>query len=85
MNSRRNVWIVGHSAGAHLAASILHDELWQDEMTERSYFNLLKGIVLIGGIFNLKHLLDTTIIAPLKLTKLVSVFFYELSTFIDHN
>lgn len=65
----RNVWIVGHSAGAHLAASILHDELWQDEMTERSYFNLLKGIVLIGGIFNLKHLLDTTIIAPLKLTK----------------
>lgn len=65
----RNVWLSGHSAGAHLASSILYDKLWLDEMTKNGYLNLLKGIVLIGGVYNLNPLLDTNIVTPLKLTK----------------
>ncbi|CAK9813503.1 Kynurenine formamidase [Anthophora plagiata] len=65
----RNIWVSGHSAGAHLAASLLFDELWLDNMTKEGYLNLLKGIVLIGGVFNLKPLIDTNISTALKLTK----------------
>ncbi|OAD60481.1 putative arylformamidase [Eufriesea mexicana] len=65
----RNVWVAGHSAGAHLASSLLYDELWLDKMTKQGYLNLLKGIVLIGGVFNLKPLINTNISTALKLTK----------------
>lgn len=65
----RNVWISGHSAGAHLASSILYDTLWLDKMMKSEYLNLLKGIVLIGGVYNLNPLLDTNIITPLKFSK----------------
>ncbi|KAK1120460.1 hypothetical protein K0M31_012439 [Melipona bicolor] len=65
----RNVWISGHSAGAHLASSILYDTLWLDKMMKSEYLNLLKGIVLIGGVYNLNPLLDTNIVTPLKFSK----------------
>ncbi|XP_076635700.1 kynurenine formamidase [Colletes latitarsis] len=65
----RSVWIVGHSAGAHLAVSLLFDVSWMEKMAKQRYLNLLKGIVLIGGIYDLKPLLDTTINDALKLTK----------------
>ncbi|XP_012340139.1 kynurenine formamidase [Apis florea] len=65
----RNVWMSGHSAGAHLASSILYDKLWLDEMTKHGYLYLLKGIVLIGGIFNLEPLVNTSNNIALKLTK----------------
>ncbi|XP_016914307.1 kynurenine formamidase isoform X4 [Apis cerana] len=65
----RNVWISGHSAGAHLASSILYDKLWLDEMTKHEYLYLLKGIVLISGIFNLEPLVNTSNNTALKLTK----------------
>ncbi|KOC65362.1 putative arylformamidase [Habropoda laboriosa] len=65
----RNIWVSGHSAGAHLAASLLFDELWLDKMIEQGHLNLLKGIVLIGGVYNLKPLVDTNISTTLKLTK----------------
>mgnify|MGYP004591211725 CR=1 FL=1 len=68
-NSYRNVWISGHSAGAHLASSILYDISWLDKMMKNEYLNLLKGIVLIGGVYNLNPLLDTNIVTPLKLSK----------------
>lgn len=69
MDLRRNVWVAGHSAGAHLASSLLYDELWLDKMTKQGYLNLLKGIVLIGGVFNLKPIINTDISTALKLTK----------------
>ncbi|XP_043264343.1 kynurenine formamidase [Colletes gigas] len=65
----RSVWIVGHSAGAHLAVSLLFDASWLEKMAKQRYLNLLKGVVLISGIYNLKPLLDTTINDALKLTK----------------
>ncbi|KAK9310187.1 hypothetical protein QLX08_000462 [Tetragonisca angustula] len=65
----RNVWISGHSAGAHLASSILYDTLWLGKMMKNEYLNLLKGIVLIGGVYNLNPLLDTNIVTPLKFSK----------------
>ena len=69
MDSYRNVWISGHSAGAHLASSILYDTLWLGKMMKNEYLNLLKGIVLIGGVYNLNPLLDTNIVTPLKFSK----------------
>ncbi|XP_061932795.1 kynurenine formamidase isoform X2 [Apis cerana] len=69
MDLYRNVWISGHSAGAHLASSILYDKLWLDEMTKHEYLYLLKGIVLISGIFNLEPLVNTSNNTALKLTK----------------
>ncbi|KZC03790.1 putative arylformamidase [Dufourea novaeangliae] len=68
-NGSRCVWVAGHSAGAHLAMSLLFDEPWLNKMMTREYMNLLKGLVLIGGIYNLNPLLGTTINDALKLTK----------------
>lgn len=63
------VWVAGHSAGAHLATSLLFDESWLDRMTKQGYMNLLKGVVLIGGIYGLNPLLNTTVNNTLNLTK----------------
>ncbi|XP_078039344.1 kynurenine formamidase isoform X2 [Augochlora pura] len=68
-NGSRCVWIVGHSAGAHLAVSLLFDETWLNKMLEQKYMNLLKGLVLIGGIYDLDPLVGTTINDNLTLTK----------------
>ncbi|XP_029176678.1 kynurenine formamidase [Nylanderia fulva] len=62
------VCIAGHSAGAHLAATLLHDEDWINRMTQQGYFELLKGIVLIGGIYNIKPLVGTSFATALHLT-----------------
>ncbi|XP_076749599.1 kynurenine formamidase [Xylocopa sonorina] len=68
-NECRNIWVAGHSAGAHLAASLLYDELWLDKMMKQGYLNLLKGIVLISGVYSLESLVHTSINTGLKLTK----------------
>ncbi|CAL7949268.1 unnamed protein product [Xylocopa violacea] len=65
----RNIWVAGHSAGAHLAASLLFDQLWLDKMMKQGYLNLLKGIVLISGVYSLEPLLHTSIDTDLKLAK----------------
>lgn len=62
------VCIVGHSAGAHLAATLLHDDDWINRMTQEGYFELLKGIVLIGGLYNIKPLVGTSYATALQLT-----------------
>ncbi|XP_051153953.1 kynurenine formamidase [Leptopilina boulardi] len=64
----RKIWIAGHSAGAHLAASLLHDKNWLNSMTEKGYRNLLKGLILIAGVYDLKPLLTTSMNDALKLT-----------------
>lgn len=65
----KTIWIGGHSAGAHLAASILYDQEWQSEMADNNCLMLIKGIVLVGGIYSLEPLLTTTYNNPLKLTQ----------------
>lgn len=57
----RNVWLGGHSAGAHLAASMIHPKVHKK-------INI-KGFILISGIFDLNPLLETSINDALKLTK----------------
>ncbi|XP_076661231.1 kynurenine formamidase [Halictus rubicundus] len=68
-NGASCVWVAGHSAGAHLAASLLFDESWLDRMMKQGYMKLLKGLVLIAGIYDLNPLLNTTINDNLNLTK----------------
>lgn len=62
------VCIAGHSAGAHLAACLLHDDNWINRMTQQGYFKLLKKIILISGIYNLKPIVDTSYAIALNLT-----------------
>ncbi|XP_011695491.1 PREDICTED: kynurenine formamidase [Wasmannia auropunctata] len=62
------VCIAGHSAGAHLVGCLLHDDDWIKRMTQQGYFGLLKEIVLIGGIYNIKPVIDTSYGENLKLT-----------------
>lgn len=59
--SIRNIWLGGHSAGAHLAASMIHPEV-----NEKIG---VKGFILISGVFDLRPLLDTSINKPLNLNK----------------
>lgn len=65
----RCVWIAGHSAGAHLAATLLHDEKWIERATERGYFHLIKGLLLISGIYNIKPLVKISVNKPMQLTE----------------
>ncbi|XP_012282991.1 kynurenine formamidase [Orussus abietinus] len=62
------VWVAGHSAGAQMAASLLHDTAWLAHIAEKKYAELLKGLVLIGGIYNLEPLLSTSYNNALNLT-----------------
>ncbi|KAG7209565.1 hypothetical protein KM043_015642 [Ampulex compressa] len=65
----RCVWIAGHSAGAHLAGSLLHDSKWLERMNQQGYLKLFKGLMLIGGLYNLRPLLNTSYNEALKLTE----------------
>jgi len=51
----------GHSAGAHLAASMIHPELIES-------FGV-KGFILISGLYDLNPLLETSINKALTLNK----------------
>ncbi|XP_058805142.1 kynurenine formamidase [Phymastichus coffea] len=62
------VWIVGHSAGAHLAASLLHDRDWLRSMDKLGCRHFLKGLVLISGIYALEPLLRVSVNNLLQLT-----------------
>lgn len=62
------ICIAGHSAGAHLTATLLHDDDWINHMTQQGYLALLKGIILIGGIYNIRPLVDTSFAIALQLT-----------------
>ncbi|EZA59871.1 putative arylformamidase, partial [Ooceraea biroi] len=65
----KSVCIAGHSAGAHLAAALLHDNDWINRMTRQGHLALLKEIVLIGGIYNIAPLTDIQGGEALKLTE----------------
>lgn len=57
----RNIWLGGHSAGAHLAASMIHPKANGNVC--------INGFILISGIFDLNPLLETTINEALKLNR----------------
>lgn len=63
------ICIAGHSAGAHLTASLLHDYDWIDKMKQQGHFELLKEIVLISGIYNMRPLIGTSFAVALNLTE----------------
>ncbi|KAI4483283.1 hypothetical protein M0804_008338 [Polistes exclamans] len=65
----RCVWIAGHSSGAHLTAALLHDTKWIKYMTELGYFQLIKGLLLISGIYNIEPVVNTSYNEALKLTE----------------
>ncbi|XP_023247131.1 kynurenine formamidase [Copidosoma floridanum] len=60
------IWLGGHSAGAHLAESLLHDHKWR--ASKHSCLELLKGLVPIGGIYDLKPVLSLSVNEAVKLT-----------------
>ncbi|XP_060835255.1 kynurenine formamidase isoform X2 [Rhopalosiphum padi] len=57
----KNIWLGGHSAGAHLASSMIHTEINENIG--------VKGFILISGVFDLNPLLETSINKALKLNK----------------
>lgn len=63
------MWVAGHSAGAHLAACLLHDDTWLELMVRHGYRSLLKGLVLIGGVYALEPLIHVSVNEALKLTQ----------------
>ncbi|EFN83095.1 Probable arylformamidase [Harpegnathos saltator] len=67
-NGCKSVLISGHSAGAHLAASLLHDVEWMKRMEQQGYLALLKGIVLIAGLYDIRPIVDVSHSAVLNFT-----------------
>ncbi|OWF45109.1 kynurenine formamidase-like [Mizuhopecten yessoensis] len=65
----RSVYIGGHCAGGHLAAMMLGID-WTKECDISN--DLLKGGILISGIFDVRPLVDTYIGDPLNLTREVA-------------
>ncbi|XP_021938426.1 kynurenine formamidase isoform X8 [Zootermopsis nevadensis] len=62
----RSLWFCGHSAGAQLVAMLLFSK-WLDQLDD-SVFRLLKGFVLISGVYDLTPLVSTYINNSLKLS-----------------
>lgn len=63
------MWLVGHSAGAHLASSLLCPTFQQTLSPDQKI--TLKGMVLISGIYDVSPLIHTSINEPLQLTRYV--------------
>lgn len=60
----RSVVFGGHSAGAHLAAMLMHENEWCEKEPN---FHLVTGFVHISGVFDLVPLVHTSMNDPLKL------------------
>ncbi|XP_052239280.1 kynurenine formamidase-like [Dreissena polymorpha] len=60
------VYLCGHSAGGHLAAMMLTINWMEETMVSPG---LIKGAVLVSGIYDLMPLLSTYVNGPLKMTK----------------
>ncbi|VVC45041.1 Alpha/beta hydrolase fold-3,Alpha/Beta hydrolase fold [Cinara cedri] len=67
----KNIWLGGHSAGAHLAASMIHPEVHENID--------IKGFILISGIFYLNPLMKTSINKALKLNESICLELSPLS------
>ncbi|XP_066593977.1 kynurenine formamidase [Prorops nasuta] len=65
----RCVWVGGHSAGAHLAATLIHDDVWLKRIASKGYDQLLKGIALFGGVYDISPLQTVSFNELLQLTE----------------
>lgn len=65
----RNVWIGGHSAGAHLVSNLLQAE-WYNLLNPKLK-GRFKGVVLISGLYDLTLFLSLEINSVLHLDRLV--------------
>ncbi|KAJ4432081.1 hypothetical protein ANN_20695 [Periplaneta americana] len=63
----RSVWFAGHSAGAHLVSMLLFSG-WLNQLDDRRR-NLVKGFVLISGVYDLIPLINTYVNDNLKLSR----------------
>ncbi|XP_069690926.1 kynurenine formamidase isoform X2 [Periplaneta americana] len=63
----RSVWFAGHSAGAHLVSMLLFSG-WLNQLDDRRR-NLVKGLVLISGVYDLTPLINTYVNDNLKLSR----------------
>lgn len=63
--SCKRVVIGGHSAGAHLAAMLLHSSWARNE----PHIQLVQGLVHISGVFDLTPLVNTYVNQPLNLDR----------------
>lgn len=60
----RGVYVSGHSAGGHLAAVLMSSE-WMAEPTNRK---IVKGAVLISGVFDIFPFIETSVGKPVSIT-----------------
>lgn len=60
------VYICGHSAGGHLTAMMLSVDWMSECMLANS---MIKGAILVSGVFDLRPLVGTYINDPLKMTR----------------
>lgn len=60
------IYLSGHSAGAHLAALMLMTSFQDDDAFDSE---LIKGAVLVSGIYDLRPLVKTSVNDSLKLTE----------------
>ncbi|XP_053396077.1 kynurenine formamidase-like [Mercenaria mercenaria] len=59
------VYLCGHSAGAHLAALMLSQNWLEETMVSPG---MIKGAVLVCGVYDLRPLVNTYVNDPLKMT-----------------
>jgi arylformamidase len=64
----RGIFLAGHSAGAHLAAIVL-DRIQTNQSEDTTGTDLIKGLVLISGIYDLRPMLDTSENTALRMTE----------------
>lgn len=62
----RSLWFGGHSAGAHLAATLLCSD-WLNQL-DANLKEIFQGVVLISGIYHLSPLINTSINDAVGLT-----------------
>ncbi|KAG8238716.1 hypothetical protein J437_LFUL015273 [Ladona fulva] len=63
----KSVWFAGHSAGAHLCSTLLARDWIESLQTNQR--DLLKGLVLISGVYDLTPLINTYVNDPLGMTR----------------
>ncbi|XP_071443010.1 kynurenine formamidase [Hetaerina americana] len=77
----KSVWFAGHSAGAHLSATLL-SSAWMDSLNP-AHKVLLKGLILISGVFDLEPLLPIYVNDALAMTSKDAVKFSPMHFYVS--
>lgn len=66
---QQHIYVMGHSAGAHLTLSaLLHDSVSEDYTLSPTDIDRLSGVVLMSGTYDLRPICGTTLNEMLKLS-----------------